>query len=196
MTMASNVTGKINEKYSKINLFFDAKKNVDSLLVRNAELLNQQTPNLAIIDTSVHEVADYIVLDTLGNTKKIVQYIYRPATVIYNNTTNDDLKNYMLLNRGTANGIAKDMAVLGAESNAVIGKIIYADAQYAVVMTLLHTQSILSAKLKNTGENGSITWDGGNSRTVILKKIPSSVTLKVGDSIVTNNGTDIYPENL
>jgi rod shape-determining protein MreC len=195
MTMANNVTGKIHGVRSDIDLFFNAKKSADSIAKRNAEIQNAKPQNFLPIDTSLKEFADYIPIDTLGNMKKILHYIYRPATVLYN-TTNDDLQNYMVLSRGVNDGIKVDMAVIGAESNAVIGKVVNADAKYSVVMTLLHKQSSIPAKLQRTGDNGTIVWDGNNTSYITLKKIPKTTEIKKGDSVVTSSSSDIFPENL
>ncbi len=195
LTMANNVTGALNTQYSKIQLFLQGKKSADSLLIRNAELLNTKPNNYLIQDTSIKEIADYIPIDTIGNTKKILQFIYRPAVVIYN-TTNDDLKNYMMLNRGTTQGITTDMAVIGAESNGVVGKVIYADANYALVMTLLHVQSSIPAKLKRSSDNGTIYWDGNSTSTVTMKRVPKTATILKGDTILTSNNSDIFPQDL
>jgi rod shape-determining protein MreC len=196
MTLANNVTGKIHQQYNNINGFFKLRKTADSLMKRNAELLNNKNTNLLPTDTSIKEIADYIPIDTLGNIKKIVHFVYRPAAVIYNNTTNDDKKNLIVLARGKNDGIGVDMAVLGAESNAVVGKIVYADAKYSYVMSLLHLQSSVPAKIKRTSDNGTINWDGNNSRIVLMKKVPKTSELKLGDTIMTNNSSDIFPENL
>lgn len=195
LTMANAVTSKLHTANANINLFFTAKQNAKLLAQRNAEMQNTKATNYLVIDTTTHEIADYIVLDTLGNTKKILQYIHRPATVIYN-TTNNDLKNYMVISRGTNNGIRKDMAVVGAESNAVIGKVMYADANTACIMTLLHNQSSVPAKLMRSGDNGTVYWQGKSNTELTLKKIPKTATLKIGDTVVTSLGSDIFPENL
>jgi rod shape-determining protein MreC len=195
MTIANRVTGKIHEQYNKVQAFLSLRQTADSLIKRNAELQNKMPENYLIIDTSVKEIADFIPIDTLGNMKKILQYIYRPATVVYN-TTNDDKQNYMMLSRGTNNGIGTDMAVVGAESNAVVGKVVYADAKYAVVMTMIHAQSAIPARLKKSGENGIVSWDGKNTTTVILKRIPKATAIAKGDTIVTSSSSDIFPENL
>jgi rod shape-determining protein MreC len=168
---------------------------MNNIAKRNAELQNTLPQNSLLIDTSVKEIADFIPIDTLGHMKKIVHFVYRPATVIYN-TTNDDKQNYMMLSRGVSSGIANDMAVVGAESNAVVGKIVYADAKYSVVMTLLHIQSVVPVKLKRSGENGIINWDGKETRIVTLKRIPKSTEVKIGDTVVTSSSSDIFPENL
>jgi rod shape-determining protein MreC len=195
MTIANNVTGKIHQQRDKIDNFLFAKRYADSLAKRNAELQNNKPSNTIQLDTSIKEIADYIPIDTLGNIKKIVHFVYRPTTVIYN-TTNDDKQNYMMLARGVNDGINVDMAVIGAESNAIVGKIIYADAKYSVVMTLLHNQSRVPAKLFKTNENGIISWDGNNSRIVQLSRIPKTVEIKKGDSVMTSSSSDIFPENL
>jgi rod shape-determining protein MreC len=195
LTMANNVTGKIHEQKAKINGFFTLRQTADSLVKRNAELLNQKGQNSFVLDTSIREKADYIQLDTLGNTKKILQFVYRPANVIYS-TTNQDKRNYMILARGTNAGVNIDMAVIGAETKSVVGKVVYADANYSYVMTLLHQKSIIPAKLASNNENGIIKWNGNNNHTVTLERISKTVDIKVGDSIVTSNSSDIFPQDL
>jgi rod shape-determining protein MreC len=195
LTFANNFTGKIHKQQAKVNGFFTLRQTADSLAKRNAEILNAKPNNLLRLDTGIKEIADFIPIDTLGNVKKIVHFVYRPAQVLYN-TTNGDKMNYMFLARGKNEGLDKDMAVLGAESNAVIGKVIYADAKFSYVMTLLHKQSIIPAKLARSGDNGTITWDGKNNRIVNLNKIPRTSDIKIGDTIQTSNNSDIFPENL
>lgn len=195
MTMANNITAQFHKQQSKVTRFFTLSQTADSLIKRNSELQNNKKDNWLPIDSSVKEIADYIPIDTLGNMRKILRYVYRPSYVIYN-TTNDDKKNYMMLARGKNDGIGVDMAVIGAESNSVIGKTVYADSKYSVVMTLLHDKSKVPAKLHRTGENGTITWTGKNNRIVTLSKIPKSAEVKSGDSIMTSSSSDIFPENL
>jgi rod shape-determining protein MreC len=195
MTMANNITAQLHTQQSKINSFFTLRQTADSLIKRNTELQNGKKDNWLPTDSSVKEIADYIPIDTFGNMKKVLRFVYRPSFVIYN-TTNDDKKNYMMLARGKNDGIGVDMAVIGAESNSVIGKTVYADSKYSVVMTLLHDKSKVPAKLQRTGENGTVTWNGQNNRIVTMNKIPKSAEVKTGDSIVTSSSSDIFPENL
>ncbi len=195
LTMANNVAGKVHEQSAKLNGFFTLRQTADSLAKRNAELLNLKQQNSFIQDTSIREIADYIQLDTLGNTKKIVHFVYRPANVIYS-TTNQDKRNYMVLARGTNAGVNVDMAVIGAETKSVVGKVVYADANYSYVLTLINQKSIIPAKLANNNENGIIKWNGNNNHTVTMERIPKTVEIKIGDSVVTSSSSDIFPENL
>jgi rod shape-determining protein MreC len=195
MTFASKVTGRIHEKYSEVQSFFSLRRTNDSLLKRNAELINLQKTNYLQIDTSKKEVADFIPIDTLGNVKKILRFVYRPATVIYK-TENDDKKNYIVLARGKDDGLAVDMAVMGAQTHAVLGKVVYADARYAVVMSLLHKQSVVPAKLFRTGETGPVSWDGRTARYLTLSRIPKTAEIKKGDSVITSSNSTIFPPGL
>jgi rod shape-determining protein MreC len=195
MTMAGRFTGRIHEKTNEIRSFFALGRTNDSLVKRMAELQNARPANYLQLDTSSREKADLIPIDTMGHFKKILQFVYRPATVIYK-TENDDKKNYLMLARGVNDGINKDMAVIGAESNAVIGKIVYADANYAMVMSLLHVQSVVSARLARTGETGSVTWDGRHPNYVTLNRIPKTAAVQKGDTVVTGNSSTVFPAGL
>ena len=57
-------------------------------------------------------------------------------------------------------------------------------------------QSNISAKLKKTGEEGYIIWDGKEPNMVILKNISKGVKVFTGDSIVTSGFTDRFPYGL
>jgi rod shape-determining protein MreC len=195
MTVASRLTGQVHEKFSQVRSFFKLKSTNDSLINRLAELKNRQPENYLRSDSGQREVADYIPLDTLGNTRKILRFVYRPATVIYK-SENDDKKNYIMLNRGVNSGITTDMAVISAETNAVVGKVVYADARYAVVMSLLHRRSVVPAKLKKTGETGTITWNGGQPNYVTLNRIPKTAVIAKGDSVVTSINSTVFPPGL
>lgn len=195
MTIASRFTGRIHENMSQVKSYFKLRATNDSLVKRLAEMHNNRPENYLLPDTSIREVADYIPIDTLGNTRKILRFVYRPATVIFK-SENDDKKNYILLARGKSDGIAVDMAVISAETNAVAGKVVYADARYAVVMSLLHKRSIVPAKLKKTGESGTITWDGRQPNYLVMNRVPKTAQFAKGDTVVTSINSTVFPPGL
>lgn len=195
MTMASKLTGRVHEKFSQVKSYFHLRSINDSLVNRLAEVKNASPGNYMLLDTSVREMADYIPIDTNGNTKKILRFIYRPATVIYK-SENDDNKNYIMLARGTSGGVTVNNGVISAETNALIGQVVYADSKYSVVMSLLHKRSKVPAKLKKTGETGSITWDGRSPSFVTLSRIPITTIIAKGDTVVTSANSDIFAPGL
>jgi rod shape-determining protein MreC len=195
MTMASRISGYVHEKTNAVTSFFTLQRTNDSLVKRMAEMQNARPANYLPADTSTLEKADFIPVDTLGHFKKILRFIYRPATVIYK-TENDDFKNYIMLARGVNEGVNIGQAVVGAESNAVIGKVVYADARYAMVMPLIHHQSSVPAKMARTGETGNVIWSGGQVGYVTLNRIPKTAKVQPGDTVLTSNSSDIFPPNL
>ncbi|MEJ7673006.1 MAG: rod shape-determining protein MreC [Chitinophagaceae bacterium] len=91
--------------------------------------------------------------------------------------------------------LQKDLGVIDI-NNAVVGTVIDISNNYAVVMSLLHHQSNISAKLKKTGEVGNVIWDGNNTNTVTLKDIGKSVKVNKGDSVITSGFSDKFPYGL
>jgi rod shape-determining protein MreC len=63
-------------------------------------------------------------------------------------------------------------------------------------MSLLHMQSNISAKLKKTGEEGAVVWDGKLPNVVLFKGISKSVKVSPGDTVVTSGFTDRFPYGL
>ncbi len=75
-------------------------------------------------------------------------------------------------------------------NNAVVGKITDVSTNYAVVMSLLHTDSKLNVKLKNAPESGgSVIWDGKEINRLTLLDMKQSVKVAVGDTVITNIST-------
>ena len=63
-------------------------------------------------------------------------------------------------------------------------------------MSLLHRQSNISAKLKKTGETGSVIWDGLQTNVVVLKDISKEVKVSKGDTVITSGFSDKFPYGL
>jgi rod shape-determining protein MreC len=81
-------------------------------------------------------------------------------------------------------------------NNAVIGTVMDVSENYAVVMSLLHAQSNLSARLKKSGETGTVIWDGKQPDILILKDISKDVKINRGDTVITSGFSDKFPPGL
>ena len=78
----------------------------------------------------------------------------------------------------------------------ILGIVEASSAKYAIVQSILNTNSNINAKIKNTDYFGSLTWNGRDFTTVQLEDIPRLVPLMVGDTIVTGAMSSIFPENI
>ena len=190
MATANEVTGKVYKQYNNVEYYFQLKKTNDSLVKANEKLYNKLKQDFELPDTISLTKIDSVKVDSLEKYRKL---LYMQAKVIANSVSLPN--NYIQLSRGALQGVSKDLGVIDANNN-VVGTVIDISNNYAIVMSLLHRQSTISAKLKKTGEEGSIVWDGGQPNIVLLKGISKGVKISKGDSIVTSGFTDRFPYGL
>lgn len=188
--VAGEVTGNISKKYNSVEYYFQLKRTNDSLVKANAALYNKLKQDYEIADTVNKIAIDTLKLDSVQQQRK---YLYMQAKVVYNSV--NLLNNYVELHRGGQQGITPDMGVIDV-NNFVVGTVVDVSNNYAVVMSLLHEQSNLSARLKKGGETGIVTYDGKTPGILYLKDISKLAKIHQGDTIVTSGFSDKFPRGL
>ena len=177
------VSGFFTKKQDNISDYFKLREINDSLANAYNEYLNRQ-PNTYYN----HSVKSEIIEDTLLQKR----YNYISAKVI-SNTTNQP-NNTMTLDKGSQHGIVSDAGVVS--NGSVAGIVLKTSKNYSVVMSLLHRDVRVNAKFKKHNYFGSLAWKGNNPRIMALENIPKHARVTVGDTIVTNNFSDIFPANI
>lgn len=185
--IANEVTGRVNTQYNKLEDYFTLKEENRRVHRMNDSLLNLLPQHFAQHDTSGQLVQDSVPFDTLGHYRR---YLARPATVVYN--TVNSQKNFIQVNRGSNQGIRDNMAVISSDG-AVVGVVVNTSPNFAQVMSLLHVQNSVSASLKKSGDFGTAEWDGKDPRFLTLRKIPKTVEVKKGDTVLTSPVSFNYP---
>jgi rod shape-determining protein MreC len=188
--VANEVTGKISRQYNNVEYYFQLKRTNDSLVKANEQLYNRLKQDFEMPDTVNKIAVDTITIDTLQKQRK---YLYMQAKVISSSINQPN--NYIELHRGSKQGLYADMGVIDP-NNAVIGTVMDVSENYAVVMSLLHAQSNLSARLKKSGETGTVIWDGRQPDILILKDISKAVKINRGDTVITSGFSDKFPPGL
>ncbi|HSQ43790.1 MAG TPA: rod shape-determining protein MreC [Ginsengibacter sp.] len=187
---AGEITGRISKQYNDVEYYFQLKKTNDSLVKANAILYNKLKQDYEMPDTVSKLAIDTIQIDTILHQRK---YLYLPAKVVGNSVSQPN--NYLQIHRGSLQGVSADLGVTDI-NNYVVGTVVDVSKNYSVVMSLLHRQSNISAKLKKTGETGSVIWDGIKPNVVILKDISKEVKVAKGDSVITSGFSDKFPFGL
>ena len=185
--VADEVTGKIYKQYNRVEYYFQLKRTNDSLVKANERLYNQLRQDYQMPDTITKISIDTLRIDSL---KKFRRYLYMSAKVVGNSVNAPN--NYIRLERGSLQGVNKDLGVIDV-NGAVVGTVIGVSDNFSVVMSLLHKQSNISGKLKKTGETGSVIWDGVDPHTVIFKDIAKGVKVSKGDSVITSGFSEKFP---
>jgi rod shape-determining protein MreC len=189
MGIANQTTGMVGARFNSVEYYFNLKRTNDSLVKENTDLRNSLRQNFDSPDTTQRIVSDTIPYDTLGHVRK---YMWRPAKVVSNTATLQN--NYITIERGLNQGVRKDMGVIS--STGIVGTVVDVSANYAVVMSLLHRQSRVSAKMKKTGETGTIQWDGESPFFLTLINVPKSAPVAVGDSVITSQYSYLFPQGI
>ncbi len=187
-TYMNEITGTVNKQYNKVDNFLQLKEKNDSLLKENERLKNGLVQNFERPDTVSKVVSDTIPYDTLGHYRK---WLYQRAKVVSNSVTAQN--NYVVINRGTDQQLQKDQGVVDPQ-NAVIGIVTDVSSNYAVVMSLLHKDSKISAILKNDPNGGgSIVWDGKEANYLSFINVRQTAKAKKGDTVITSRLSTTFP---
>jgi rod shape-determining protein MreC len=104
----------------------------------------------------------------------------------------------LTLNKGTADGVALNAAVLSP--TGVLGRVIMVGPHAAKVQLLLDRQASAAVMLKDSGINGVTEGQVGladsNSRELLLEYIPSLTEVAVGDMVITSGLDQVFPKGL
>jgi rod shape-determining protein MreC len=117
------------------------------------------------------------------------QYEFTVARVV-NNTTHRS-KNYITINKGLKDGLRPGMGVIGP--NGIIGKIRHCSKNYSSIISLLHSDLIVSAVIKKNDAIGRIKWEGGSYRTAKLLEISNHLKIVKGDTVLTSGYNKTFP---
>lgn len=175
------VSGYIDEGTN----FLKLKKTNEDLVAQNKLLMQQ------LYGKNFEGKPRYVrVTDEL---KENQIYTFVDADIVNNSIIRKD--NYFTINRGKNHGILPKMGVIAPKG--IAGIVINTTANYALVQSVLSVHKIrINAALKNSGFFGTLTWDGENSMTMNLSDVPKYVPLKVGDTVVTDGKSSIFPSGI
>jgi rod shape-determining protein MreC len=189
LNVSTELTGRLNEKYNGIEYYFQLKKTNESLVSENLRLRQLLKENYEAPDSNRRLFYDTIRVDS---GKTVLKYKILEAKVVNNTTA---LRaNYLTIHRGFREGIRTNMGVTGPQG--IVGSVVNVSENYAIVMSLLHPSFKVVAKLKNGSETGTIEWDGLSPIYVTLRSIPKSAKVALGDTVLTNQTSSLFPANL
>ncbi|MFC2107625.1 rod shape-determining protein MreC [Bacteroidota bacterium] len=178
---SNSFTGGINSIYAFVDEYFGLKKNNNILYQENAELRNVLNNYKNIPDTLINE---YYSEDS--------SFIFIPAKVIYNSV--NKRSNYIMLNKGRKQGIDVDMGVVS--SRGIVGVVVEVSNNYCTILSLLHKDSRISAKIKKNNHLANLIWPGNDYREAMLQDVPTHLKLYKGDTIITSGYSFMFPEGI
>ena len=182
MSSANLFVGLAYKKQNDIAYYFSLKTMNDSLINENTRLrslLAQPKTTDTLIDSSVTKSF------TENDSTHVVHYadyVYREARVINNSII--AANNYITINRGSNQGIQKNMAVISG--NGIVGEVVHVSANFSSILSVLNVKRKVSAKLKD-GTTGFVSWETKDPNMLVLDDIPGEHKVYRNDSVFTTN---------
>ena len=184
---ANAVTGKLYEWDANVETFFSLTKVNQELTQRNAYLEQQ----VRILGDSLQGSAGR--KDSLAGQPSqlalLKDYRLIPAKVVANSV--DKPGNLMTIDRGSADGIHRDMGVVSGMG--VVGIVYLVSEHYSIVIPVLNTQSNISCAIKGRGYFGYLRWKGGKADLAYMEEVPRHAHFKLGEEVVTSGYSAVFP---
>ena len=188
LTSANGVSAWVYGGVSKVTSYFNLKANNEDLMTRNALLEDE----IVQLKQQLRDIKLQMYGDSMKVTPAFDGYSYVMANVINNSVSRP--KNYLTLDRGSADGIAPGMGIV--DQNGIVGVVSVVGRHSARAISLLNPDFRLSCKVKGTDFFGSLVWEGCDPAIAVLEELPRHVRLHRGDTIVTTGYSSVFPEGI
>ncbi|MCH7397505.1 rod shape-determining protein MreC [Belliella sp. DSM 107340] len=179
---SNRFSGKILGAKNNVSEYFSLAEVNRRLVDTNAELLAELEMYKKPADST------FIQLDSI----LMAKFEFKGAKVINNSIRLN--QNHLTLNKGEKHGIKPGMGVFNGQG--VVGRVKGVSKNFATVISLLHTDLLVSSKVDSTEVFGSIKWDGVDPQKAKMLYIPRHVKIEVGDKIVTSGYNAVFPEGI
>ncbi|MCL2738469.1 MAG: rod shape-determining protein MreC [Bacteroidales bacterium] len=150
----------------------------------NKELAEENTRLRTALLAKPESSYQYAAADSL--------FAFIGAEVVYNSTSR--LQNYMVINRGSEQGITPEMGVIG--NRGVVGIVQSVQKNYALVRSLLNTRFQISVRVTPGQYTGTLFWDSKSIRTANISDMPQHSSVSPGDTVVTSGFSEIFPAHI
>ncbi|MCR4964789.1 MAG: rod shape-determining protein MreC [Bacteroidales bacterium] len=187
--ICQSITMPIEKSWGKLIHHFSLNKENEQLLQQNLELLREQE-NMYLVkeDTTLTQMSE---TDSI-HTERIRMYDYTYAHVTY--STTDKPFNYIVIDKGSKDGLERDMAVLSPVG--IVGVVSDVSKNFSSIIPIPHLDTRISALVPTINQVGTVVWDGKDPGIAYLNDVPQHLEINIGDSILTSGFSTIYPKGI
>ena len=178
---SSRLSASVDKQVSSISHFVSLKNFNERLLNEYASLIQ----DLIEIRASQIEQPDTALF--YAN-----QYDVIPAIVISQSILSN--RNYITINKGSDHGVLPSSGVISQDG--VVGIVFNVGRHTSQIMSLLHRDIRISASIDGENYFGTLSWPGRAFDRALLKGISKHAEIVVGENVITNGFSSIFPRNL
>lgn len=191
-TKAEHLRSFLLEKSEGVKNYFNlASVNAD-MAIQNAQLLSENARLGKIIEQ--YEGDSLLKREIPGSRDSLsgAMFEYDWAKVVKNRLNGGH--NYLVINKGTDDGITEDMGVV--TTCGVVGIIRSAGRRYSIVLSFLNPTQNISAKLGHNNAYGILSWDGKSLHSATLSDIQQHIPVNAGDTVYTGGHSALFPPDI
>ena len=189
LSTANSATARLVSGKDQITSYFGLAEKNRALVEQNAQL-QQRILELEAFST-MHRLDSLALSEAIQRVHR-TGYRITPAQIIDKSINKTD--NYLTIDKGSADGIAPDMGVMGV--SGIIGVVYKCSEHYSLVLPLLNSKSSVSCKVLGSAYIGYLRWEGGDARYAMLYDLPRYSEVEIGDTIVTSGSSSFFPAGL
>lgn len=179
LNTANGISAKFVSLNNAVVQFLNAGKNNKILQQENIELRKQ------IKHQNIYPTID----STMPLSSEDYVFDYIPAKIV-DNSINKQV-NYITINKGKKEGIQKGQGVVS--SNGVVGIITNVTDHFALVRSVISTNTPIGVKHEKSNALGSLTWNGVDPFKLQVLELSKTLAVKPKDTIVTTGYSAIFP---
>lgn len=124
--------------------------------------------------------------------KKIQDFKYIAANIIRNSYKKPN--NIIVIDKGLSDSIAVDMGVVN--SKGIVGIVDKVSENYANVISILNMKVRINAGFYYNNYFGTLYWEYGNFKRMILSDLEIDIPIQKGDTIITAGMSYIFPKGI
>lgn len=182
---ANAVSGQCYKWSSEMASFFSLSKMNETLTQRNLYLEQQ----VRILSNTLAKTGRDSATISSNQLSELKQYRLIPAKVVSN--TVNKIDNLMTIDKGSADGVHKDMGV--ACGNGIVGIVYIVSSHYSIVIPVLNSRSNIGCSIQGRGYFGVLHWTGGATDMAYVDDIPRHAHFKLYEKVVTSGYSSIFP---
>lgn len=190
LTRSNRVVGSVHGALFEVRHYFSLRRENEELLARLTEVENR----MAALSESVPSADGAPAgIDSAFADAAWTKYVYMTARVVSSSVNKS--RNFMVLDRGMADGVKTGMAVVSPRG-AMVGYVVECSDRYSAVLPVLNTSFRASGKLQRGQHFGSIVWDGFDKHAVRLTELSKYAEPQIGDTVVSTGFSHYFPEGV
>lgn len=184
---------KVNDNVKNSFEFFlnfsKVKKENEALKAENIDLQNK------LIEYSRIKEENIRLREVLKYAESKNNYNYVGVDII--GYSGGNITDGYVINKGTKDGIEKDMVVISAEG--LVGKVTRAETNYSIIQSIINENIAVSVMVQSTRETTGIlrgVTDSKNRNLTKIYNLPIDSNIKEGDVILTSGLGMVYPKEI